>query len=112
MKHTWSALIHQVVDDDRLLIEVLADVNKWNQTNLATVIAYPGNQYRIKPPSFLINGVECPRPIEGRPEDSTLMLWVHRAKNGGKDFRGFRFASDADLLAVVAAVLKPFEESA
>ena len=80
--------------------------DKWFSSTLKEYVEAPHRDYRIKPKTILINGVECP------PEtpDGKFSVNVSFGKSDCYDCLYLHFNTEADARQVFDALVKPFGE--
>jgi hypothetical protein len=113
MKHPHAAILQAIAEDKDTEIEqrvYQTGYLGWMPASLEFMVVHPSATYRIKPKLFLINGVECPIPVEANIK-VTQHIEIFTGGGGASSCarRMYWFATDADLMAVFNAVIKPFE---
>jgi len=102
--HPHADILTAIAKDKDVRIERLNTSLTWVPSDINTVFNYPDDQFRIKPVTIMVNGVECPAPL---PERSGA--WVSLSGSRRVD-KTLWYTTQADADAVFAALVKPFGE--
>jgi len=116
--HPHADILRAIVEDKDTEIEIGSSSFGWSATDFGFMVKHPDFIYRIKPKPFIVNGVECPRPVEKSIEVTStrwpaLKIETYPSKNIPMSFgktREFYFANDTDLMVTFNAMILPFEE--
>jgi len=111
MNHPHADILRAIIDGEQV-----QDKGNYGWVDIPVSVALRilstggGAFLRIKPKPFLINGVECPRPEGMQSCSPYLQIVAGPYSMQDRHHKTYCFASDADLMTVFNAVVKPFEE--
>jgi hypothetical protein len=108
MKHPHHLILQAIAEDASTEIEYQHPEGKWFPCDLVWLLGHIAGTYRIKSKPFLVNGVECPRPVKDSIRNTMTIIAYANSRRGMR--KELHFAADADLMTVFNAVIKPFEE--
>jgi hypothetical protein len=110
MTLTRKEILHAFADD-KVVQKCHEHCADWRSVTLEDYVDYPKANYRIKPETILVNGVECPAPmphenVAGAPLWYAVVVRIYQGTE-----KVFYFNTEADARQVFAALVKPFSRS-
>lgn len=108
----YTGILATMAVDPKIKLEIEASMNYWVDANWKEVLTAMtvGTRIRIKTPTIMINGIECPQPKPGTARidfnESVIAICC-----GNFAMKELRFDSRADAQKVYKAIVAPFGET-
>ena len=110
--HPDASLLRAIADGKQMQVEGLTSPWQDATPDHALFAVYNSEPCRIKPDFVIVNGVECPKPLDEFSTESWVVTLRMRHMRGPMPpmAKTFMFNNEHDAAQVIEALIKPFKE--